>query len=243
MLPAIEQLLVLRERDRALIQAHAQLEGLASERHATTTRSAAAERASKDARQRAQELETQRRQCDLEIASKQDQIGKYAHQQLQTRKNEEYQALGKEMEHCKTAIRSTEDKELEIMEAAEAHAKVLKHAQTTLDAANKDTATALAAIDEREGNLRGHLQLVQTQRGEFAAAMDETVLARYERLLIKKGTSAISGIDHASCGACHMKLPPQVMVNCKHGKEINFCPHCGAILYYSAEMDLVPAEE
>ncbi len=243
MLPAIEQLLILRDRDRALIQAKAQLEGLAAERLAANTRTAAAQSAHKDARQRAQELESQRRQCDLDIASQQDLMGKYAHQQLQTRKNDEYQALAKEIEHCKAAVRAIEDRELELMEAAESHGQVLKQAQKALEEDSSDCRVALLAIDEREGNLRADLQRAEALRLETASAMDPVVLSRYERLLPKKGPRALSGIDYGSCGACHMKLPPQVVVDCKHGANLNFCPHCGAILYYTAAMDLVRAED
>ena len=50
-------------------------------------------------------------------------IVRYANQQFQTRKNEEYRALAHEIETCKDAIFKIENQEIELMEQAEAAQK------------------------------------------------------------------------------------------------------------------------
>ncbi|MGH7977844.1 MAG: C4-type zinc ribbon domain-containing protein [Limisphaerales bacterium] len=39
-----------------------------------------------------------------------------------------------------------------------------------------------------------------------------------------------------------MKLPAQILVNCKSQKEIVSCSNCGRILYYTRDMELAAAD-
>ena len=50
---------------------------------------------------RVKQIESERKRLDLEVEAKKTQIEKYANQQLQTRKNEEYKALAHEIEMAK----------------------------------------------------------------------------------------------------------------------------------------------
>ncbi|NDF01727.1 MAG: hypothetical protein EB034_26220, partial [Verrucomicrobia bacterium] len=61
-------------------------------------------------------------------------------------------------------------------------------------------------------------------------------------LLKSKGENVIVGIQHSSCGGCHMRLPTQIMVACQSQSEINSCPHCGRILYFTRDMELAAAD-
>jgi len=241
MLEVIEKLLILRERDRIILETEAELRGLATERAAADTRSHSAEQAHEAAKHKANEIETARKQLELEVTSNEESIAKFAHQQLETKDNKEYQAFAREIEHCRKKISDLEDQELELMVQADEQAEVVATAQKDLDAANADKASAHAAIDEREKNLQSLLDDTNAQRDEISEQVDDSTLDRYERLLTNKGPSAVSGIDHAVCGHCHMKLPPQVIVDCKHGEKVNFCPHCGVIIYYTSKMVLEAA--
>ena len=241
MLEVIEKLLILRERDKTILEAEAELKGLAAERAATDKRSDSAEQTNEAAKLKANEIESSRKQLENEVSTNEEAILKYASQQLATKKNDEYQALSKEMDHCRKTISDLEDKELELMMEADEQAETVESAQADLDAANSDKATAHSAIDERETNLNSHLDETRELRDEVAAQIDEDVMDRYERLLSKKGPSAVSGIEHAVCGNCHMKLPPQVIVDCKHGENVNYCPQCRIVIYFTSNMVLEQA--
>lgn len=41
---------------------------------------------------------------------------------------------------------------------------------------------------------------------------------------------------------CHMRLPAQVVLECRSNQNIVTCPNCGRILYYTREMDMAVAE-
>ena len=151
----------------------------------------------------------------MDVESKKTQIEKYANQQLQTRKNEEYRALAHEIDTCKADINKIEDQEIELMEQAEAAQKEVARATQEAAAAKKLVDEQVVQLNQREENLKKELAELQNGRAEIAAAVDETARARYERLLKSKGDNVIVGVDHGACGGCHMKLPAQILVSCQ----------------------------
>ena len=100
----------------------------------------------------------------------------------------------------------------------------------------------LAQLAAREANLKQELARLTSNREELALAVGEPARGRYERLLRNKGESVVVGVQHAVCGGCHMRLPPQLIVSCQAVKELITCPNCGRILYYSRDMDMAIAD-
>ena len=134
MLEAIEKLLILQDRDRQVRRTESELTRIEPERQTLRARAATAQTALESAKLRVKQLESDRKQLELQVEGKKELIDRYANQQLQTRKNEEYRALAHEIEMCKTAIREIEDRELELMEQGEAAQKEVAH---TMDEAKK----------------------------------------------------------------------------------------------------------
>ena len=57
-----------------------------------------------------------------------------------------------------------------------------------------------------------------------------------------QGANVVVGVNHHSCGGCHMKLSRGVVVACQSDQEIVTCPNCNRILYFTLDMDLAVAE-
>ena len=169
-------------------------------------------------------------------------IGKYSLQQFETRKNEEYRALAHEIESCKEEIRKIEDRELELMEQAEAAQKdVLIRNQAATDV-RKLSEEQIRQLDAREQSLKRELQELETNREDLATAAGDQARSRYERLSKNKGENVVVGVQHGVCGGCHMRVPPQLLVTCQGQQEIVTCSNCGRILYYTRDMDLAVAD-
>jgi predicted nucleic acid-binding Zn-ribbon protein len=242
MLDTIEKLLVLQDRDRKINRVLAELAHISPERETLKAKAASTQTQLDAAKNRVKQIESERKRLEIEVESKKTQIEKYANQQLQTRKNEEYRALAQEIEHCKAEIIKIEDGEIALMEQAEAAQKEVVRAMADASEAKKQVENQVADLNKREENLKKELGEFQSGRAELAAAVDETARTRYERLLKSKGDNIIVGIAHGVCGGCHMKLPPQVLVSCRSGKEIVGCSNCGRILYYTRDMELTAAD-
>ncbi len=238
----IEKLLILQDCDRRILRTQAELAEIAPQRAATQSKLVTSQAALEEIKLRGKKVETERKKLELEVEAKKTLIEKYSSQQLLTRKNEEYRALTHEIDGCKEVITKLEDAQLEFMEQAEAVAREVAQASRIAAEVKKEADAAVAALGEREANLRKQLDEVQSRRGDLAVAVEEGALRRYERLLKQRGGNVLVGIDHAVCGGCHMKLPAQVLIACQTADELNTCPHCGRILYYTRDMELVAAE-
>lgn len=242
MFETIEKLLILQDRDRHIYRVKSELEHIEPERQALKSKTSGAQAALDNAKLKVKELESKRKDLDLEVQAKKGLIEKYANQQLQTRKNEEYRALAHEIETCKQAIVKIEDQEIELMEQGEAAQKEVVRATGVAAEAKKLMDDQVAQLGAREGNLKKELEQLTSNREQLAAAVDESARARYERLMKSKGGSVVVGVQHGVCGGCHMKLPTQTIVTCQAQNELVTCINCGRILYYSRDMDLAVAD-
>jgi len=238
MLDIIEKLLVLQDRDRKIHRVQQELAQIAPERENLRSRASTTQTQLDAAKNRVKQIESERKQRDLEVEAKKSQIEKYANQQLLTRKNEEYKALAHEIEMAKEAIFKIEDAEIVLMEQAEVAQKEVVRATLQANEAKKLADSQIAELGQREENFKQELAGLQQGRTDLASAVDESARSRYDRILKSKGDNAVVGIDHGVCGGCHMKLQQQLIVSAQAQKEIVTCSSCGRILYYTRDMDL-----
>jgi predicted nucleic acid-binding Zn-ribbon protein len=242
MLEAIEKVLILQDRDKRIARVRTELSNIGPERLALQGRTAASEAALDAARHRAKQIESDRKRLELEVETKKQSIDRYSLQQFQTKKNDEYRALANEIRTAKELIVKLEDQQLELMEQGEAVQTEIAAATRRADEAKKGAERLLADLAAREENLKKELASLEADRGQLAAAVDESVLLRYERLRKSKGETVVVGVAHGVCGGCHMKLPVQILVSCQGNQEIVTCPNCGRILYYTRDMSLAFAD-
>src|SRR5262249_49314611 len=177
-----------------------------------------------------------------EVEGKKQLIAKYALQQFQTRKNEEYRALAHEIDVCKDEIVKIEDRELELMEQAEAAQKDVARKIQNAAEVRKLVEEQTTQLGSREQALKKEFAELEINREELAAAAGEIARGRYERLLKSKGENGGVGVQHGVCGCCHMRVPPQLLVSCQAQQELITCSNCGRILYYTRDMDLATVE-
>jgi len=242
MVEKIEKLLILQDRDRRLRRLKGELAEIEPERLVLKAKASGAQAGLENAKTRVKEIESKRKELELEVEAKKELIRKYANQQFQTRKNEEYRALANEIQTCKEAIFKIEDQEIALMEQGEAAQKEVVRSTQAASESRKLADDHITQLGVREENLKKELAELEANREELAAAVDTTARSRYERLVKNKGENVVVGVQHGVCGGCHMKLQPQLLVMCQAQQELVTCSNCGRILYYTRDMDLVAAE-
>jgi hypothetical protein len=225
----IEQLLVLQDRDRQILRVTQELAHISPERDSRHARAAVTQDQLTAAK-------------NLEIEAQKTRIEKYANQQLQTRKNEEYKLFAKEIDTAKAEISKIEDAEIVLMEQAEVAQKEVAHATAEAAAAKKIVDEQIGQLNQREENFKKELAELLAGRTQAASAVDESVRNQYERIFKSKGEHVVVNVAHTTCGGCHMKLPAQIMTHCRAQEQIVTCPSCGRILYFTSDMDLTPGE-
>ena len=242
MLNVVEKLLILQDRDRKIRRLNSELAHIAPERQMFQAKAAEAQALLEQAKTKVRQTESDRKALELEVEGKKQLIARYANQQLQTRKNEEYRALAHEIDTCKAEIFKIEDQEIALMEQAEVSQREVARATQAATEARKLMEEQLSQLSTREQNLKRELAELQTNREDLAAAVDESARGRYERLVRSKGENVVVGVQHGVCGGCHMRVPPQLLVQCQAQQELIACSNCGRILYYTRDMDLALSE-
>jgi len=232
MLPVVEQLLVLQDRDMRLAQLKAELARLPVERETAAERLTTESGKLAGLRDRLRHLEADRKKLEIDADSRRAQVDKYRVQLNQIKSNTEYQALLKEIARAEEAIREVEDRELELMEEAEQTRPAVKQEQDFLQEVTAKVETQQGELQRRETLIRQELGTLQVERAELAEQVEEGVRGRYERLLRSKGDAALVPVRNGNCGGCHLNLPPQVAHDAKTGGELTSCDYCGRILYY-----------
>jgi len=235
MLPAIEQLLVVQDRDRKLRALRAELAALPGQRQRIDQAYAATEAALEQVKTRNRTIEVQRKKLELEVKSRQETLDRYRAQQMQTRKNEEFQALGHEIARAEKDIIDLEDREIELMEAAELLQNPIKEAERAFQDAEAQTVKQLAGLRAKEEAMIARIQELEGERTSLADGIDPDLLARYQRLFATKDGSAVVPIEHEVCRGCHMKNTTTLFHRAKLGRAVVNCEQCGRILYWDGD--------
>ena len=232
MLAEIEQLLVVQDHDTNLKALQNELQTLPFEQSrlekAIQDRTAALERG----RQRAKEIEVERKKLELDATTRRDQIAKYKTQQFQTRKNDEFQALGNEIARLEKEISQIEDHEIDLMEQGEIASRDIQRSESDFKVEQAQLQQQLAALKQKGELLTKTLEETKVARQKAGAAVaDQDLLALYERIFQAKGGSAVVPIEHEVCMGCHMKNTTTNVHRAKLGREVVYCDHCGRMLY------------
>ena len=230
----LEQLLVLQDRDQKIKQVQAELKTIPQQRKTLEAQLASSAAGLEALKQKARQVEVERKKLELDVGTRTDTISRLKTQQYETRKNDEFQAMGHEIQRYENEITKLEDQELELMEQGD-KLKVEVTAEEKKATATKDSiARQMNDLGEKSKTLETRLQELAKERKELAEKMDEDLLNRFERLFTSKGDSAIVAVEHGVCTGCHMKLTTATVKDAEAGKEIVSCEQCGRILYVPA---------
>ena len=233
MLPEIEKLLLLQDRDQRIRTLKNELKLAPLERTDLETRLAATAAGAEKAKMKLRELEVEKKRLEVEAQSKRDQINRFKTQQMQTRKNEEFQAFTQQIGHFEADISTIEDRELEVMEMIEQAKPVLAEAEKNVAQAKTRVAGQIADLDAKIATITETLKAVEAERATLTAGIDEDLLDQYNRLFVSKGGNVVVALEHEVCTGCHMKLTTQTLVRVKGEQQITHCEQCGRILYIS----------
>jgi uncharacterized protein len=231
-LPAVTQLLIIQDRDRKLRQLKTELKNAPLERKALEGKLSGTSAALDAAKLKAKEIEVKRKDLENQVQSINDRITKYEQQKLGTKKNEEYQAYDHQIETLRKEISGLEDKELELMEAAETQKPVIATAEKEASTTKASVQRQIADLEAKIKTIEAQQIEVQAERAKLAEAVDEDLLDTYQRLFDKKDGIAVAALANDICQGCHVKAQTHIIYAVKAAKEVTTCLNCGRILYY-----------
>ena len=232
--PELEQLLVLQDRQQKIRQIQTEIGTVPLQRKNLESQLATSAAGVEALKQKARQTEIDRKKLELDAGTRTESITRLKTQQYQTRKNDEFQAIGHEIERYENEIRKIEDEELELMVEADKVKGDLAAEEKKAATVKESIDRQITDLDEKSKVLQARLEELTKERSELAGKIDEDVLGRFERLFNSKGDAAVVALEHEVCTGCHMKVTTQTAHRVKAGKEIVSCENCGRILYDAA---------
>ena len=231
--PELEKLLVLQEREQRQMRLSKELGAWPNEMKALEQKRVEVRAGAERKRLEAQSAEVERKKLELEAEAHRSKVARYKIQQFETRKNEEFAALGTEIQREEKEVQEIEDRELDLMALGEK--------------ARKEAAEEAVGAKLKEGELNVREEELKKKRGELemrladlikeietlASGVEEGLLSKYRRIMMNKKDVAVVPVEHGTnCGGCHMKLTQGSVIAAKSGKAGASCENCRRLLFW-----------
>ncbi|WP_309399622.1 zinc ribbon domain-containing protein [Cerasicoccus maritimus] len=232
--PEIEQLLILQDRDSRLFNIEQSLKTIPLEVAKNEKKIAEEEAKLAAARKALQELEVRRKDLDNDVKSAEEQVIKYKNQQMQVKKNDEYQALTHEIEQTEAKVSDLEEAEiglmLEIDDGNEAFAKTKAAADAEIQLYRDEVET----LKDREQTLLGEIEAAKAEVAAEEAKCGAKFLASYKRVKMRRPKPPyVVPVEDHKCGGCHLKLSSE-SESATRQKDADpvHCENCGRVIYW-----------
>jgi predicted nucleic acid-binding Zn-ribbon protein len=177
------------------------------------------------------DLQKERKDKELELASKEESMKKLQTQLYQLKTNKEYQAMLQQIKDAKADASVIEDKILELFDQLDNAKKDIDKEKQRLLEEEKIFNEEKKKIEDRIKEIDDRLAQLDGQRRQAMPNIDQKILQQYERILLSRDGLAIVGVKNDSCLGCNMFVPPQVINLIKMYERIITCEICNRILY------------
>jgi predicted nucleic acid-binding Zn-ribbon protein len=234
--PALAPLLILQDRDLKRVGIETQLKAIPADVARVEQKIATEKGAIETARTELKDLEVKKKALENEIGSAEQKIGQYKTQQLSIKKNDEYQAMGHQIDTTQAQINDLEGRELEIMYAIDEAKKKFATAEAELKANISGHEERIRTLREREKSLSAELKAAQAEVATARAPVGDRWLRIYDRIATRN-LPAVVAIHDGKCGGCHLKVSSEVE-SAARGKstdpneQLPTCDQCGRIVYW-----------
>lgn len=235
--PALESLLILQDRDMKRRSLEAQLKSIPHDVAAIEQKIAAEKAAIETARNELKDLEVKKKGIETDIGSAEQKIALYRTQQLSIRKNDEYQAMGHQIDTTQAQISELEGRELEVMYAIDEAKRKFAAAEAELKANITGHESRIRSLREREKSVGDELKTVEAEVASARAPVGESWLRVYDRIAARN-MPAIVPIATGKCGGCHLKVSSEVESAARSKThdptaQLPTCDQCGRIVYWA----------
>ena len=230
MLDEIRGLLILQDRDRRLLTLRKELGKLPQEEARAKAKLDGDAAALKKAHDELRAVELKVKKIEMDAETRRTTIKRLQTQQFETKKNDEYNALGHEVVRYKKEIDELETRELEAMEEIDIFRKRQTDAEAQLNKTKAIVEEDLVSIKQRHEKMEEQVKEVEADREKVVKDVSDDYLPLYEKLMKSKDGMAIATLKDGKCTGCHMKVIASTGIAVQSGKEVTQCENCGRIL-------------
>ena len=225
----------LHELDDRLVTLEGALRRYPGERKLLEARTSGEKARLESHKQRLHDLQLRHRQIEKDVETLQAEERKFQGQLPMVKKNEEYQALLKEIGDRKARRSDRETELLVMMDEEQRLASERPVLEQALKTAENEAAARLQTIASEEQAEREQVAALERQRQTLLERLPAGIRVRYERIRTSKEGRGVVPILKGSCGGCYRGQPPQALQEARRGDRVLTCDGCGRLLIWPPE--------
>jgi uncharacterized protein len=176
-------------------------------------------------------LQKQRKDKELELASKEEATKKLETQLYSLKTNKEYQTMLQQIQDSKADASIIEEDILKLFDQGDKAKSDMVLEKQKLQEEEKVSQGEKGRIQAKIKEIDERIAQLESQRKQITPAIEEKVLSQYERILANRDGLAIVIVKDNSCGGCNMYVPPQMINLIRMYDHIITCEVCNRILY------------
>ncbi len=236
----IETLVKLQsiELDRARV--NQELRALPAETAKAQAALAAAERESTEASNVLSREDSVRSRLEREIDAHKQKAARFRAQLDSVNTPEQAVAIEHEINFAAKETDRLENEEYASLERTEKQEAALAQARVEVERFAAEVEAARASVAARQQQLNAELAALDAARASVRGTLDESWLARFDRIAAVRGT-AIVRAENQQCMGCRMGVRPQTWNELREG-ELLACDSCSRLLYWDPAMAPAPKE-
>lgn len=150
---------------------------------------------------------------------------------MQVTNSREYSAVLNEIDQSKSRIRTLEDQILDCEGTIEELAGPAAEADQKIAEERQRVDGLIKAIRDDAGLAAKELARINLQRAEITAQLPRDYVSRYDTIAHARQGVVMAKVEKESCGACHVRLRPQVISLVRRGEDLVCCDICRRILF------------
>ena len=181
-------------------------------------------------------VQVQRREKELELKTREEEIAKANAHLFQIKTNKEYTAKIAEIEHIKADKSVIEEKILLAYDEGDQVSSAVEREKSAFAQEEKSYLAKKKEVEKEVKIIEDRIRVLESQHKQGVEGIDPEFLSRYERILKHKGGLAIVPLHGNTCGGCYMNVTAQQINAFKMNDQLVICEMCTRIIYIEDDM-------
>lgn len=231
--PAIPHLIELQKVDHEIAALRAEIESFPKRLRDAEIKLGGAKMKLAAAKELQAKNTAERKKLEFDAQQWKDRAKKYRDQSGAVKTNEAFHALQHEIATAESEVAKAEDKQLEIMIAAEQADQAVRTAEGYLKDDEKLVVAERKEIESLRAEKQKALEAALAEREKVIAPVPEDVRILYDRIAKRHNGTALAQVRDDQCKGCGLRVLPHIVQELRHetNEEIFRCESCGLILY------------
>jgi predicted nucleic acid-binding Zn-ribbon protein len=231
--PAIPHLIELQRVDHQIAVLRAELEAFPKRIREAEAKLGSARADVASAKEAHAQVVAERKKFEFDAQQWKDRARKYRDQSGAVKTNEAYKALQHEIANAEAEVAKADDRQLEVMMAAEEVERRVKIAESRLKEAEQAVAAERKEIQAQGAEKKKQLDAATIEREKIIAPVPEDLRELYARIAKRHNGTAMAEARDGQCRGCGMRVLPHILqeLRTETNEEVFRCESCGLILY------------